>query len=57
MTKYDLLQTLEMIFPNSSDKEYNDAWFITKDEFDQEEGTFIQITFKIDKENDDEQAI
>ena len=51
MTKYDLLQTLEMIFPNSSDKKHNDAWFITEDEFDQEEGTFIQVTFKIEKEN------
>jgi hypothetical protein len=49
MTKDDLLQSLEMIFPNSSDKEYNDSWFITEDEFDQEEGTFIQITFKIEK--------
>ena len=50
MAKYDLLQTLEMLIPNSSDKKHNDAWFITEDEFDQEEGTFIQITFKIEKE-------
>ena len=49
MKKYDLLQTLEMIFPNSSDKEENDSWFITEDEFEQKEGTFIQITFKIEK--------
>jgi len=49
MTKYDLLQTLEMIFPNSSDKDHNDAWFITEDEFAQDEGVFIQITFKLDK--------
>lgn len=30
MTKYDILQTLEMIYPNSSDKEENDAWFVGK---------------------------
>jgi hypothetical protein len=49
MTKYDLLQTLEMIFPNSSDKDHNDAWFITEDEYAQDEGVFIQITFKLDE--------
>jgi hypothetical protein len=48
MTKDDLLQTLEMICPNSSDKNHNDAWFITEDEYTQNEGTFIQITFKLD---------
>jgi len=47
VNKYELLQTLEMIFPDRKD------WFITEDEFEQDEGTFIQITVKIDKENED----
>lgn len=44
MNKYELLQSLEIIFPDRED------WFITEDEFEQDEGTFIQITFKIDKD-------
>ena len=44
MNKYELLQSLGIIFPDRED------WFITEDEFEQDEGTFIQITFKIDKD-------
>jgi len=28
MTRYELLQALEMAFPNSSDKDSNDAWYL-----------------------------
>jgi hypothetical protein len=42
MDKYDLLQTLEMVFPNSSDKEKNDSWFIANQNEDQKT---VTITF------------
>lgn len=45
MTEYDILQTLEMVYPNSSDKEENDAWFVGKSH----EG-LLTIHFILDEE-------
>ena len=45
MTRYDLLQTLEMIFPN---KEENDAWFVASED----EG-IVRIAFVVDIEEDE----
>ena len=42
MTRYDLLQTLEMIFPN---KEENDSWFVASED----EG-IVRIAFVVDIE-------
>jgi len=46
MTRYDLLQTLEMIFPN---KEGNDAWFVASED----EG-IVRIAFVVDIEEEEE---
>ena len=46
MTRYDLLETLEMIFPN---KEGNDAWFVASED----EG-IVRIAFVVDIEEEDE---
>ena len=48
MTRYDLLQTLEMIFPNSSNKEENDSWFVASED----EG-IVRIAFFVDIEEED----
>jgi len=48
---YDILQTLEMIYPNSSDKDKNDAWFVGRSSED-----LLTIHFILDeKEKSDEQ--
>ena len=49
-TKYDIMQALEMTFPNSSDKDENDAWFVGQSD----EG-LLTIHFIVDEENTDEQ--
>ena len=46
LTRYDLLQTLEMIFPN---KEENDAWFVASED----EG-IVRIAFVVDIEGDED---
>ena len=46
VNKYDLLQTLEMIFPN---KEENDSWFVASED----EG-IVRIAFVVDIEEEDE---
>ena len=46
LTRYDLLQTLEMIFPN---KEGNDAWFVANEN----EG-IVKIAFVVDIEGDED---
>ena len=48
MNTDNILQTLEMIFPNSSDKDENDAWFVGKSA----EG-LLTIHFILDEENED----
>jgi hypothetical protein len=45
MTRYGLAQTLEMIFPNSSDKDENDAWF-----FGESDEGYQTVVFKIDED-------
>lgn len=49
MTRYELLQALEMIFPNSSDKDENDAWFVA----DEDEG-IVKVCFIVDPDSDDD---
>jgi len=52
MNRYDILQTLEMIFPNSSDDANNNAWFVGKSN----EG-LLTIHFILDEgTTDDEEA-
>lgn len=46
MTKYDLLQTLEMIFPN---KEEDDSWFIASED----EG-IVRIAFVLDIDEEED---
>lgn len=48
---YSIIQTLEMIFPNSSDKDGNDAWYIGKSD----EG-LLTIHFILAEENEDEKV-
>ena len=48
---YSIIQTLEMIFPNSSDKDGNDAWYIGKSD----EG-LLTIHFILNEDNTDEEA-
>ena len=49
MTKDKIIQTLEMTYPNSSDKEDNDAWFVGKSD----EG-LLTVHFILDEENGDD---
>ena len=49
MTRYDLLQTLEMIFPN---EEGNDAWFVAF--VASEDEGIVRIAFFVDIEEEDE---
>lgn len=45
----ELLKYLEMAFPNSSDKDENDEWYVINvGEY------YINIAFKINQENTDE---
>lgn len=46
MTRYDLLQTLEMIFPN---KEEDDSWFIASED----EG-IVRIAFVLDIDEEED---
>ena len=50
--RYDIIQTLEMIYPNSSDKDKNDAWFVGKSS----EG-LLTIHFILDEEEDSDEQI
>lgn len=50
MNTYDILQALEMMFPNSSDKDDNDAWFVGKSH----EG-LLTIHFILDEEEDNDE--
>ena len=52
MNTYDILQTLEMTFPNSSDKEDNDAWFVGKSD----EG-LLTVHFILDEEDDTDELL
>ena len=47
MTRYDLLQTLEMIFPN---EEGNDAWFVASED----EG-IVRIAFVVDIDEEEDE--
>ena len=49
MDRYDIMQTLEMLYPNSSDKDENDAWVVV----DETDGTLtVRFTWGEDEEND-----
>lgn len=50
MNTYDILQALEMMFPNSSDKDDNDAWFVGKSH----EG-LLTVHFILDEEEDNDE--
>ena len=45
MDRYDIMQTLEMLYPNSSDKDENDAWVVV----DETDGTLtVRFTWGTD---------